>query len=68
MAIGTGGLTAMLCILALEEAGIEPDTEGEVLVTGAGGGVGSFAVMLLANLGYRVAASTGRPEIAEYLT
>ncbi len=68
MAIGTGGLTAMLCILALEDAGIEPGTDGEVLVTGAGGGVGSFAVMLLANLGYRVAAATGRPEIAEYLT
>ena len=68
MAIGTGGLTAMLCILALEEAGIEPGTAGEVLVTGAGGGVGSFAVMLLASLGYRVAAATGRPEIAEYLT
>jgi acrylyl-CoA reductase (NADPH) len=68
MAIGTGGLTAMLCILALQDVGIGPDDEGEVLVTGAGGGVGSFAVMLLAALGYRVAASTGRPEIAEYLT
>jgi acrylyl-CoA reductase (NADPH) len=68
MAIGTGGLTAMLCILALEDAGITPDVDGEVLVTGAGGGVGSFAVMLLAKLGYRVAAATGRPEIAEYLT
>jgi acrylyl-CoA reductase (NADPH) len=68
MAIGTGGLTAMLCILALEDAGISPDDEGEVLVTGAGGGVGSFAVMLLAALGYRVAAATGRPEIADYLT
>jgi acrylyl-CoA reductase (NADPH) len=68
MAIGTGGLTAMLCILALEDAGIRPDDEGEVLVTGAGGGVGSFAVMLLATLGYQVAAATGRPEIAEYLT
>jgi acrylyl-CoA reductase (NADPH) len=68
MAIGTGGLTAMLCILALEDAGIRPDDEGEVLVTGAGGGVGSFAVMLLAALGYRVAAATGRPEIADYLT
>jgi acrylyl-CoA reductase (NADPH) len=68
MAIGTGGLTAMLCILALEDAGITPDDEGEVLVTGAGGGVGSFAVMLLATLGYRVAAATGRPEIADYLT
>jgi acrylyl-CoA reductase (NADPH) len=68
MAIGTGGLTAMLCILSLEEAGLEPGPETEVLVTGAGGGVGSFAVMLLAALGYRVAAATGRPEIAAYLT
>ena len=68
MAIGTGGLTAMLCILALEDAGITPGTDGEVLVTGAGGGVGSFAVLLLAHLGYRVAAATGRPEIADYLT
>ena len=51
MAIGTGGLTAMLCILALEDAGLEPGTDGEVLVTGAGGGVGSFAVMLLASSG-----------------
>jgi acrylyl-CoA reductase (NADPH) len=68
MAIGTGGLTAMLCLMALEEVGIVPGSDGEVLVTGAGGGVGSFAVMLLAGLGYEVAASTGRPEIAEYLT
>jgi acrylyl-CoA reductase (NADPH) len=68
MAIGTGGLTAMLCLMALEEVGIAPGCEGEVLVTGAGGGVGSFAVMLLAGLGYEVAAATGRPEIAEYLT
>jgi acrylyl-CoA reductase (NADPH) len=68
MAIGTGGLTAMLCLLSLEEAGLDPSGEGEVLVTGAGGGVGSFAVMLLAKLGYKVAAATGRPEIGEYLT
>jgi putative YhdH/YhfP family quinone oxidoreductase len=68
MAIGTGGLTAMLCIVALEEAGLRPDAEGEVLVTGAAGGVGSFAVMLLSSMGYRVAASTGRPETAGYLT
>ncbi len=68
MAIGTGGLTAMLCIAALEDAGMEAQGGGEVLVTGAGGGVGSFAVMLLAALGYRVAAATGRPEIADYLT
>ena len=68
MALGTAGLTAMLCVLALERAGVGPDTEGEVLVTGAGGGVGSLAVMLLSGLGYRVAASTGRAELADYLT
>jgi putative YhdH/YhfP family quinone oxidoreductase len=67
MAIGTAGLTAMLCILALEEAGIEAGMDGEVLVTGAGGGVGSFAVMLLAASGHKVAAATGRPELADYL-
>ncbi|MGE6238574.1 zinc-binding dehydrogenase, partial [Aeromonas media] len=61
--IGTGpaGLTAMLCVLALEEAGVTPDS-GEILVTGAAGGVGSTAVALLAALGYQVAALTGRPE------
>jgi len=68
MAIGTAGLTAMLCLQALEDAGIEPGTDGEVLVTGAGGGVGSFAVMLLAASGYTVAVATGRPENADYLT
>ena len=67
MAIGTAGLTAMLCILALERAGVTPESEGEVLVTGAGGGVGSVAVAVLANLGYRVAASTGRAETHDYL-
>jgi acrylyl-CoA reductase (NADPH) len=67
MAIGTAGLTAMLCVLALERAGVTPDSEGEVLVTGAGGGVGSVAVAVLANLGYRVAASTGRAETHDYL-
>lgn len=67
MAIGTAGFTAMLCVLALEGAGLTPEVDGEVLVTGAGGGVGSFAVMLLAGLGYRVAASTGRAELADYL-
>src|SRR5947209_6696855 len=67
MAIGTAGLTAMLCVLALERAGVTPDSEGEVLVTGAGGGVGSVAVAVLANLGYRVAASTGRAETHAYL-
>ncbi|BCS49754.1 quinone oxidoreductase [Aeromonas jandaei] len=61
MCIGTAGLTAMLCVLALEEAGITP-ASGEVLVTGAAGGVGSASVALLAALGYQVAALTGRPE------
>lgn len=64
MCIGTAGLTAMLCVLALEEAGITPDS-GEILVTGAAGGVGSTAVALLAALGYQVAALTGRPEEQE---
>ena len=67
MAVGTAGLTAMLCVLAIEKAGVTPDSEGEVIVTGAGGGVGSVAVAVLANLGYRVAASTGRPETHDYL-
>lgn len=67
MAIGTAGLTAMLCILDLEQAGVTPESEGEVLVTGAGGGVGSVAVAVLANLGYRVAASTGRTDTHDYL-
>lgn len=66
MAIGTAGYTAMLCVLALERHGITPD-KGEVLVTGAAGGVGSVAVAVLAKLGYRVVASTGRPAEAEYL-
>jgi acrylyl-CoA reductase (NADPH) len=66
MAIGTAGFTAMLCVLALEDAGLAPG-EREVLVTGAAGGVGSVAVALLAAAGYRVAASTGRPEAHEYL-
>lgn len=61
MAIGTAGYTAMLCVMALEAHGVAPD-RGEVLVTGAAGGVGSVAVSLLASLGYRVVASTGRPE------
>ena len=67
MAIGTAGLTAMLCVLALEDAGLTPDTDGEVIVTGAAGGVGSVAVAVLAKLGYQVAASTGRPEAHDYL-
>ncbi|MDO6692333.1 MDR family oxidoreductase [Aliiglaciecola sp. 3_MG-2023] len=66
MAIGTAGYTAMLCVIALEKNGVTPD-KGPVLVTGANGGVGSFAISLLAKLGYQVVASTGRPEQAEYL-
>ena len=61
MAIGTAGYTAMLSVLALEDAGVSPD-KGPILVTGASGGVGSVAVALLSKLGYRVIASTGRPE------
>ena len=67
MAIGTAGLTAMLCIIALENNGLTPQAEGEVLVTGAGGGVGSVAVAVLSKLGYRVAASTGRAETHDFL-
>ena len=67
MAIGTAGLTSMLSILALEHNGMDPSAPGEVLVTGAGGGVGSVAVALLAGLGYRVAASTGRAGTHELL-
>lgn len=66
MAIGTAGYTAMLCILALERGGVTP-ASGDVLVTGANGGVGSIAIALLAKLGYRVIASTGRPAEADYL-
>ncbi|WP_287364720.1 MDR family oxidoreductase [Thauera sp.] len=66
MAIGTAGYTAMLCVMALERHGVTPD-KGEVLVTGANGGVGSVAVALLARLGYTVVASTGRPDEADYL-
>jgi acrylyl-CoA reductase (NADPH) len=67
MAIGTAGFTAMLAVIALERHGLVPGA-GEVLVTGAAGGVGSIAVALLASLGYRVIASTGRPELRDYLT
>jgi len=67
MAIGTAGYTAMLCVLALEHNGVAP-AQGEVLVTGAAGGVGSIAVALLAKLGYRVVASTGRVSESAYLT
>lgn len=67
MVIGTAGYTAMLSVMALEQQGITPD-DGEILVTGASGGVGSVAVALLAHLGYRVVASTGSAAAAEYLT
>lgn len=67
MAVGTAGFTAMLAIMALEEHGLAPD-QGDVLVTGAAGGVGSVATAILANLGYQVAGVTGRPEAADYLT
>ncbi|WP_339831989.1 MDR family oxidoreductase [uncultured Parvibaculum sp.] len=66
MAIGTAGYTAMLCVLALEKNGVTPD-KGDVLVTGAAGGVGSVAIALLSKLGHRVIASTGRAAEADYL-
>lgn len=66
MAVGTAGFTAMLAVMALEDHGLTPEC-GEVLVTGASGGVGSVATAILANLDYAVAAVTGRPESAEYL-
>ena len=66
MAIGTAGYTAMLSVLALEDAHVTP-ARGAIIVTGAAGGVGSVAVALLAKLGYRVIASTGRPEEGDYL-
>lgn len=66
MAIGTAGYTAMLCVIALEKHGVTPE-QGEVLVTGANGGVGSYAVRILSKLGYTVVASTGRPQEADYL-
>lgn len=66
MAIGTAGYTAMLAVMALERNGLTPD-KGEVLVTGANGGVGSFSIAILAKLGYRVVASTGRLEESGYL-
>ena len=67
MAIGTAGYTAMLCVLALEKQGVTPE-KGDILVTGANGGVGSFAIVILAKLGYKVVASTGRMEESDYLT
>ena len=66
MQIGTAGYTAMLCVLGLEDFGIKPEN-GEILVTGASGGVGSVAISLLSSLGYSVIASTGRLSEAEYL-
>lgn len=66
LAIGTAGYTAMLCIMALQQHGLKP-ADGEILVTGAAGGVGSFAISLLNQLGYTVVASSGRPEEANYL-
>ncbi len=66
LAIGTAGYTAMLCVMALQKHGAKP-ADGEVLVTGAAGGVGSFAIALLAKLGFTVVASSGRPQETEYL-
>lgn len=66
MAIGTAGYTAMLSVLALEHGGLTPG-RGDILVTGANGGVGSIAIAILSGLGYRVVASTGRLEEADYL-
>ena len=66
MAVGTAGFTAMLAVMALEDHGLRPEN-GEVLVTGAAGGVGSVATAILSRLGYTVAAVTGRPETADYL-
>ncbi len=67
MIIGTAGYTAMLCVMALEDNGVTPD-QGEILVTGAAGGVGSVAIALLAKLGFDVVGSTGRLSEADYLT
>lgn len=67
MAIGTAGYTAMLCVMALEDHGVTPEN-GEILVTGANGGVGSVSIAILSKLGYTVVASTGRPEEMDYLT
>jgi len=67
MAIGTAGFTAMLAVMALERHSLRPDA-GDVLVTGAAGGLGGVALLLLSNLGYRAVASTGRPELRGYLS
>ncbi len=66
MAIGTAGYTAMLCVIALEKADVQP-ADGQIVVTGAAGGVGSVAIAILSKLGYQVAASTGRASEADYL-
>jgi acrylyl-CoA reductase (NADPH) len=66
MAIGVAGYTAMLCVMALEEQGVKPE-QGEILVTGAAGGVGSVSIALLSKLGFNVAASTGRMEEESFL-
>jgi acrylyl-CoA reductase (NADPH) len=66
MAVGTAGYTAMLCILALEHEGVRPES-GDILVTGAAGGVGSIAIAILSKLGYRVTASTGRLGETDFL-
>ena len=66
MGIGTAGLTAMLCVLGLEDGGVTPD-DGPIVVTGAAGGVGSVAIALLASLGYQVTAVTGRPAEHDFL-
>ncbi len=67
MAIGTAGYTAMLCVMALQEQNVKPE-DGEILVTGASGGVGSIAIALLAKAGYTVVAATGSKDAAQYLT
>src|SRR6056300_460823 len=67
MAVGTAGFTAMLAVMALQDHGMQPD-QGRVLVTGAAGGVGSVATAILSHLGFEVAAVTGRPDTADYLT
>ena len=66
MAIGTAGYTAMLCVMALQRNGVKPE-DGEILVTGANGGVGSFSIAILSAYGYDVVASTGRPQESDYL-
>jgi acrylyl-CoA reductase (NADPH) len=66
MAIGTAGYTSMLCVMALEKHGLKP-AAGDILVTGAAGGVGSVATAILGKLGYRVIAATGRPQEGDYL-